>query len=73
MKKIRILALMHDYMVPPTDVSSVDLATVEWKTEFDVTSTLTDMGHDVRTLGVKDDLGAIRQAVDEFRPHIASI
>ena len=62
---------MHDYMVPPTDVSGVDLATVEWKTEFDVTSTLGDMGHDLHSLGVKDDLGVIRQAVDEFKPHVA--
>ena len=62
---------MHDYMVPPADVSNVDLATVEWKTEFDVTSTLSDMGHDVHFLGVKDDLGVIRQAIDEVKPHIA--
>ena len=62
---------MHDYMVPPIDVENIDLATVEWKTEFDVTSTLRDMGHDVHTLGVKDDLGVIRQAVDGFKPQIA--
>ena len=71
MKKLRVLALMHDYMVPPVDVSGVDLATVEWKTEFDVTSTLRDLGHDLCMLGVKDDLGVIRKAVDEFKPHIA--
>jgi len=71
MKKLRVLALMHDYMVPPDDISGVDLATVEWKTEYDVTSSLADMGHDLRVLGVKDDLGVIRQAVDEFKPHIA--
>ena len=71
MKRLRVLALMHDYMVPPGDVSGSDLATVEWKTEFDVTSTLVDMGHDLRVLGVKDDLGVIRQTVDEFKPHIA--
>ena len=71
MKKLRILALMHDYMVPPGNVSSEDLATVEWKTEYDVTSTLVDIGHDVHVLGVKDDLGTIRQAVDDFEPHIA--
>jgi D-alanine-D-alanine ligase len=70
-KKLRILALMHDYMVPPADVSQLDLATVEWKTEYDVTSTLNDMGHDVLQLGVKDDLGVIRQAVDDFKPQIA--
>ena len=71
MKKLRILALMHDYMVPPADVSQLDLATVEWKTEYDVTCTLNDMGHDVLQLGVKDDLGVIRQAVDDFKPQIA--
>ena len=62
---------MHDYMVPPADVAQLDLATVEWKTEYDVTSTLNDMGHDVLQLGVKDDLGVIRQAVDDFKPQIA--
>ena len=71
MKKLRILALMHDYMVPPLDVSGEDLATVEWKTEYDVTSTLANIGHDVNVLGVKDDLGVIRQVVDDFKPHIA--
>ena len=71
MKKLRVLALMHDYMVPPDDISGHDLATVKWKTEFDVASTLEDIGHDVRKLGVKDDLGLIRQAIDDFQPHIA--
>jgi len=71
MKKLRVLALMHDYMVPPDDTSGHNLATVEWKTEFDVASTLEDIGHEVRKLGVKDDLGLIRQTVDDFKPHIA--
>ena len=39
MKKLRVLVLMHDYLVPPEDVSGHDLGTVEWKTEYDVTST----------------------------------
>ena len=71
MKRLRVLALMHDYMVPPDDISGHDLATVKWKTEYDVASTLEDTGHDVRKLGVKDDLGLIRQAIDDFQPHIA--
>ena len=62
---------MHDYMVPPEDVSGADLATVEWKTEYDVTSTLVDLEHEVHQLGVKDDLGVIRQAIDDFSPDIA--
>jgi D-alanine-D-alanine ligase len=40
--------------------------------EFDVLDTLRHkLGHDVHELGVKDDLAGIRQANDEFRPHIA--
>jgi D-alanine-D-alanine ligase len=30
-----------------------------------------DLEHDVQVLGVKDDLAGIRQANDEFKPHIA--
>jgi len=71
-KKLRVLVLMHDYLVPPDDVSGIDTETAPWRTEYDVLSTVRDkLGHDVRVLGVKDDLGAIRQANDEFKPHIA--
>ena len=72
MRKLRVLVLMHDYQVPPEDVSGHDLETAPWRTEYDVIKTLQDeLGHDVHQLGVKDDLGAIRQANDEFKPHIA--
>jgi D-alanine-D-alanine ligase len=71
MKKLRVLALMHHYLVPPDDITGQDLATADWKTEYDVTKALRELGHEVRVLGVKDDLGAIRQANDEFKPHIA--
>ena len=72
MRKLRVLVLMHDYLVPPDDVTGIDTATAQWRTEYDVLSTLRDeLGHDVHVLGVKDDLGAIRQANDEFKPHIA--
>jgi D-alanine-D-alanine ligase len=70
-RKLRVLALVHSYLVPPEDTRGVDLATVKWKTEYDVTSTLRDIGHDVRVLGVQHDLAVIRNAVDEWKPHIA--
>ena len=63
--------LVHDYLVPPDDVTGVDTATAQWRTEYDVLATIRDLGHEVRVLGVKDDLGAIRQANEEFKPHIA--
>jgi D-alanine-D-alanine ligase len=69
--KRRVMVLMHHYLVPPDDLSGHDLMTVSWKTEHDVTTTLRDMGHEIRIVGVKDDLTVIRRAVEEWKPHIA--
>jgi D-alanine-D-alanine ligase len=71
MKKVRVLVLMHEGLVPPDDLKGVDLATVEWKTEFDVVSTLRDIGHEVQVVGVRSDLAVIRNAIDEWKPQIA--
>ncbi|MGQ0809612.1 MAG: D-alanine--D-alanine ligase family protein [Nitrospiraceae bacterium] len=71
MKKFRVLVLMHKDLVPPDHTNGHDLTTVEWKTEHDVVSTLRKMGHEVMPLGVKSDLGVIRTAVEEWKPHIA--
>ena len=70
MKKLRILALMHEALVPPKDVEGYDLTTVSWKTEFDVVATLENMGHEVFPVGVRNDLGVIRAAIEEWNPHI---
>jgi D-alanine-D-alanine ligase len=70
MKTLRILALVHEDLVPPEDVAGIDTTEVDWKMEFDVTVTLRNAGHEVRTLGVGDDLGIIRRAIDEQRPHV---
>ncbi len=71
MKKLRILALMHEDLVPPKDTSRVDLATVEWKTEYNVVTTLRGMGHEVLPLGVRSDLEVIHKTIGEWKPHIA--
>ena len=71
MRKLRVLALMHSYLVPPDDVTGHDLLEVKWKTEYDVTATLEDMGHDILKLGMQDDLGVIRKAVTDWKPDIA--
>lgn len=72
MRKLRVLVLMHDYLVPPADVSNQDPLTAPWRTEYDVLTTVRDqLEHDVHVLGVKDDLAGIRQANEEFKPHIA--
>jgi len=71
MRKLRILALMHVDLVPPKDVKGVDLSTVSWKTEFDVLETLKGLGHQVFPVGVWNDLGVIRDAIETLKPHIA--
>lgn len=71
MKRRRILAIMHADLVPPDDIGSVDPTEQEWRTEYDVLTTLRELGHDVRPLGLRDELRELRLAVQEFRPHIA--
>jgi D-alanine-D-alanine ligase len=70
MKPLKVLALMHDYLVPPDDTDGIDVVHVPWKMEFDVVSHLQDMGHQVKKVGVKDDLSVIRQAILDFAPQI---
>src|SRR5499433_3895214 len=70
--KLRVLALVHRHLIPPAAVEEgTDLAAVPWRTEYDVISTLGAMGHEVQTLGVHDDLGDIRRAATDWKPHIA--
>jgi D-alanine-D-alanine ligase len=70
MKPLRILALMHDDLVPPEDVTGIDVAEADWKMEFDVTVTLKNLGHEVHNVGVASDLSVIRKAIEEWRPHV---
>ena len=72
MEQLRILVLMHEDLVPPDrPPAGQDVTTAEWKTEYDVVSTLRKFGHDVKPLGVKSDLGVLRSAIEEWKPHIA--
>ncbi len=72
MKKLKILVLMHEDLVPPdTKKGYPKNEIVEWKTEYDVVSTLREMGHDAIPIGVFDDLGVIRSAIQEYNPDIA--
>jgi D-alanine-D-alanine ligase len=69
--KRKILVLMHKSLVPPESMkglSDKELGPV--KTEYDVTSTLREMGHEMMPLGVDSDLGVLRNTMDEFNPQI---
>jgi D-alanine-D-alanine ligase len=70
-RKLRILVLMHEDLVPPDSIEGMTHKEIQpWKTEYDVTVTLRDLDHDVQPLGVSTDLGVIRMAMFDFKPHI---
>ena len=69
MKPQRILALVHKGLEPPDE--KVDKSTAqaaEWRMEYDVVRTLKELGHEVRVIGVHDDLTPIRSTMDDFKP-----
>ena len=69
---LRVLALVHRHLIPPSKIEEgTDLEAAPWRTEYDVISTLTAMGHEVQTLAVHDDLGDIRRTATDWKPHIA--
>ena len=71
MKKLRALVLMHEALVPPSSMEGyTETEILEWKTEFDVVNTLQELGHSVLPLGLCDDLGVLRRATEQFKPHI---
>jgi D-alanine-D-alanine ligase len=71
-KKLRILVLMHADTDPPPSLDGVsDEEMLDWKGEYDVMVTLRDLGHTVVRVGLDDDLGVLRAAIDEVKPHIA--
>ena len=72
MKKLRILVLMHEDLVPPDSIEGLsDEEIADWKSEYDVCAGLEALGHDVFPLGLSDDLGLVRNAIRRHKPHIA--
>lgn len=70
-KPLRILVLMHPSLVPPDSLKGQSPEEVHrWKTEFGVVSTLRKIGHEVRPLGVQDELNPIRVAAEEWEPDV---
>lgn len=72
MKKLRVLLLVHDDLIPPASLEGyTEKQIAVWATEYDVLQGLEELGHEVITLGVGSDLGVIRAAFNEHSPHIA--
>ena len=71
MKKLRVLVLTHPQSVPPDDLSKLtENERMELRTDLDVLATLRALEHEVRVLGIADELQPIRDVVNEFAPDI---
>ncbi len=70
-KPLRVLVLMHPTLVPPESLKGHTPDEINvWKTEFDVVHGLRRLGHEVRPLGVQDELNPIRVAAEEWKPDV---
>jgi len=71
MKKLRTLVVVHSSLVPPETLEGFSEKQIdEWRTEYDVISTLRKSGHKVQTLGVLDSLTELRAALIESKPEL---
>ena len=71
MKRLRVLVLVDPALVPPDSTDGYSVQEInEWKTEYDIVSTLRAAGHEVRPLGVEDELKAVRDEIEGFKPHV---
>ncbi len=71
MKKLRVLLLVHPDLIPPESSKGYTEQEINvWKTEYDVVTTLRAAGHEVRPLGVHDELKPIRDEIDAWKPDV---
>lgn len=70
MKVMRVLVLVHTHLVPPDNASASEAEHAEWKTEYDVVTALHKLGHEVKALGLQDDLSVARHAIKDWEPDI---
>jgi D-alanine-D-alanine ligase len=71
MKSYRVLVVLHPSLMPPDRLQGQDPKAIEeWRTEYDVISTLRASGHEVRALGVLDSLTELRTTIADWQPDI---
>lgn len=71
MKKLRVLALIHEHLVPPDSNEGLSVEEVNnFRMEADVLRALNELGHDVTVLGVTDELVAVRRAIEDVEPDV---
>ena len=71
MKRLRVVVLTHEDLVPPQSIEGLSKKEIQpFKTEFAVSDTLRELGHEVHVLGVSDDLMPIRRLVEGWEADV---
>jgi D-alanine-D-alanine ligase len=71
MKKQRVLVVLHSSLVPPDTLEGrTEKEIAEWRTEYDVISTLKARGHEVLCAGVLDSLTELRTSIADWKPDV---
>src|SRR6202451_4748694 len=71
MKKQRVLVVLHSSLVPPDTLDGkTEKEIAEWRTEYDVISTLKARGHEVLCVGVLDSLTELRTSIADWKPDV---
>ncbi len=71
MKKLKILVLFDSAGPPRKDQDfSEEFKTEDWNTEAQVCGTLKEIGHEVKTLGIYDDVSLVFSEVKEYKPDV---
>ena len=64
--------MVHPQLMPPQNIDGLsDKEIDKFRCEYNIWSTLYNMGHDVRVLGVLDQLTELREIVKEWKPDVA--
>lgn len=62
---------MHEQLVPPESIEGLTEKEIDvFRSEYNIYSTLYNLGHDVTIVGVRDRLAELRETIREKQPHV---
>jgi len=71
MRSKRVLLITHEDLVPPESIEGLSEKEIhEIRTEYDVYSSLYNLGHKVRILGISDRSLQLRNTIRDWKPHV---
>lgn len=63
--------MTHEQLVPPDSIEGLAEKEIDvFRTEYNVYSTLYNLGHRVRVIGVGDSLTELRKTIRDWKPHV---